>query len=194
MSNPTQDNLRSRVESKFNTARTLWAAAMLAGAIAIGVLLPPWYLVLLVPIGIATYMLLLVIVSLIIAGNLSEEELEEINRANAETAAEEENPKLHAILNEPPLEGETSEQLVKKLNDVGIHDVTIIESKGPVVGRYLDKDIYEYIVIKRQGENETHTYPYFGPAEVKGGIPQIPVFDDMDLTCVDGILYCDKLP
>ena len=177
---PLQEKLREKIGNKYNNARTVWAALMLIGIGLVAYFLPLWYLIVMIPVGIITYMLTLALVSLVISGELTEEEMEEVVHGGEEV--------------DKAFEGKKSAEEVAKENNVDIHDIMVVDDMGPIIGTYLDKPIYEYVDVKRPGEKVVQRFPYFGPADVKKGIPVIPSFEDMVFAVVEGVLYAITIP
>lgn len=177
--------LQDRVIVKVNRARTIWAFAVILGAIPAIYFMPFLAFILLYPIAAAVaYMLTLLLVCADIARNTTEEEVDE---ANEEERREEAEEKLNLLA--AKVAGKTPEEIMELMKEADMTEHSVVEETGPIIGHYRDVPIYMWVLMKAPGSELLEKFAYFGPARMVDGIPEIPVEEGKLFANIQGVLY-----
>lgn len=177
-------SLHVKIATTVNRVRTFWALGMVVAILWVVFSYPAWYLLFLLPFGFVTYMGCLFIAALVISRDLSDQDLREVEEADALQAVKD---KLSSGDHDP-------EEVIELMEKAGFTDIVVVEETGPVIGNYKENPIYEYVLVKAPKATQLERYAYHGPAEVVDGIPQIPVLDGLIFAHVQGILYSKEQP
>lgn len=173
----SEEELEKRVIDAVNRARGVWFISMLAAMLFTALTMPLSSLLWFIPIGFLSYIFTMRMAAVVIAARLTEEEIGKLNEANVRHDELKENP---ASIQATTIPGATIK-------------AATVDEIGPIIGTYMDKPIHEFIMVKAPDEKAASKFTYFGPARVVAGVPEIPVFDDMLVTCAGGILYSKVL-
>ena len=180
--------LQDRAIVKVNHARTIWAFAVILGALPAIYFMPFLAFILLYPIGAyATYMLTLLLVCADIARNTTQEEVDEANEEERREAAEEK----RKLLAEKAA-GKTPEEIMELMKEADMTEHTTVEETGPIIGHYRDVPIYMWVLMKAPGSELLEKFVYFGPARMDDGIPEIPVEEGKLFASIQGVLYAKE--
>jgi predicted transcriptional regulator len=183
--------LDGRLLAALARTKIAWWAIMLASTAGVLFYLPWWYVILLLPFGIALAFVLMWMTVNILAWRISsseiiaaDAELEQEKLDNAKNAAVEDIARRQAA-------GEviSPEEVTKALDAAGIISLVTVDEIGPVIARYMDTDIYEYITVKIPGHDTIDKLMYHGPAQMIQGVAEIPVIKGWVFANVNNILY-----
>lgn len=183
--------LDGRLLAALQRTKIVWWTIMIASTVATLVYLPLWYMILLIPFGILAAMVLMWVTVNILALRIP---MTEITAADAELEQEKldaaKNAAVEAIARRQAAGEEvSSEEVMEALNAAGIIEVVTVDNMGPVIARYMDTDIYEYIMVQMPKHDTIDKLLYHGPAKLINGVAEIPVIPGWIFANVNNILY-----
>lgn len=181
------------VDRALNTARYIWFMQVVAVSALLFAYLSGWWLLLIPIYWSLSYQVTMLITGAYLARTIPVQAFAEEKQKDELAAFDEICKRIEKGTLEPgsdecnELIKQAAAELSTKLNDLPIRVVS--RTSDEVIGRYLDKPIYEWIEVQEQQDGPLHRYFFETVAERKNGALVLPVIEGKVCTIMNDCVY-----
>lgn len=165
-------------------ARTIWVGVSIFSTVVAVNLIQGWWLFALLPYYLITYLLMLVLAARYLASAIPMEDMLRESRPEAAKAFAE----IKRRIVDGTLEG--SEDLYELMDAAGLSVTIVTEVSEKKVGRYFDKDLYEWVEVLNPATDEKLRFEFEQVAERNDdGDFVLPPIEEKLAVLFDGGVY-----